>query len=113
MPTLKWVYRTDVTAVSPVRPGLLACVAPPFSPVSEPRLEWNVGLFSLDPDVAPCRSTRETSAEDNLTVAVIASETYQYFKHYMIILLLNKQTAHHIHMTLDKKRHTNKYLTTN
>lgn len=36
-----------------VRDGLLVCDVPPFSPVREPRLEWNVGLFSLDPDVAP------------------------------------------------------------
>lgn len=36
-----------------VRDDLLVCVVPPFSPVSEPRLEWNVGLFSLDPDAAP------------------------------------------------------------
>lgn len=50
--------------VSPVRDGLLVCVVPPFSPVSEPRLEWKVGLFSLDPDGAPCRSTRKkTSAQ--------------------------------------------------
>ncbi|TNN50794.1 hypothetical protein EYF80_039006 [Liparis tanakae] len=34
-----------------------ACGVAPFSPVSEPRLEWNVGLFSLDPDGAPCRRT--------------------------------------------------------
>lgn len=43
--------------VSPVR--LLVGVLPPFSPVSEPRLEWNGGLFSLDPDVAPCMSTQD------------------------------------------------------
>lgn len=29
------------------------CDVPPFSPVSEPLLEWKVGLFSLDPDAAP------------------------------------------------------------
>ncbi len=67
---IKWVYSTNVSIVSPVRDGLLECVVPPFSPVSEPRLEWNVGLFSLDPDAAPCRRTQETSAEDNLTVEV-------------------------------------------
>lgn len=56
-------------AVSPVRAGLvLVCVVPPFSPVKEPRLEWKVGLFSLDPDGAPYRITEETSAEDNRTV---------------------------------------------
>lgn len=50
-----------MSVVSPVRDGLLV---PPFSPVSDPRLEWNVGLFSLEPDAAPYRSTQETSAED-------------------------------------------------
>lgn len=30
------------------RPGLVDGVAPPFSPVKEPRLEWKVGLLSLD-----------------------------------------------------------------
>lgn len=44
-------------AISPVRDGLLPGVVPPFSPVSEPRLEWSAGLFSLDPDAAPCRTT--------------------------------------------------------
>lgn len=43
---------------SPVRDGLLLDVVPPFSPVSEPRLEWSGGLFSLDPDAAPCRDTQ-------------------------------------------------------
>lgn len=60
---IKRVYRTSVTAVSPVR--LPLCDVPPFSPVSEPLLEWKVGLFSLEPDAAPCRSTQETSAEEN------------------------------------------------
>lgn len=36
-----------------VRPGLQVCVVPPFSPVNEPRLEWKVGLLSLEPDAAP------------------------------------------------------------
>lgn len=80
-----------MSVVSPVRDGLLV---PPFSPVSDPRLEWNVGLFSLEPDAAPCRSTQETSAEDNSTVELtwwlicITSDTHSHFKHYRIRLLL-------------------------
>lgn len=35
------------------RAGFPESGVPPFSPLSEPRLEWNVGLFSLDPDAAP------------------------------------------------------------
>lgn len=80
-----------MSVVSPVLDGLLV---PPFSPVSDPRLEWNVGLFSLEPDAAPCRSTQETSAEDNSTVELswwlncITSDTHSHFKHYRIRLLL-------------------------
>ena len=97
MPTKTDNYRLKntqirkVSVVSPVREGLLV---PPFSPVSDPRLEWNVGLFSLEPDAAPCRSTQETSAEDNSTVEPswllisITSDTHSHFKHYRIILLL-------------------------
>lgn len=49
---------------SPVRDGLPVGVVPPFSPVSEPRLEWSGGLFSLEPDAAPCRDTQtQLSAE--------------------------------------------------
>lgn len=43
----------DAPRFGSVLDGLPEGVVPPFSPVSEPRLEWNVGLFSLDPDVAP------------------------------------------------------------
>lgn len=43
----------DPPRLGSVRDALLVCVVPPFSPVSEPRLEWKVGLFSLDPDAAP------------------------------------------------------------
>lgn len=43
----------DAPRLGSVRDGLQECVVPPFSPVSEPRLEWNVGLFSLEPDAAP------------------------------------------------------------
>lgn len=49
--------KQDCDGISPILVGLLACDVPPFSPVSEPRLEWKVGLFSLDPDAAPCRTT--------------------------------------------------------
>lgn len=43
----------DAPRFGSVRDGLLVCGVPPFSPVSEPRLEWNGGRFSLDPDGAP------------------------------------------------------------
>lgn len=49
--------RETLPTVLPVRDGLLVGAEPPFSPVSEPRLEWSGGLFSLDPDAAPCRKT--------------------------------------------------------
>lgn len=48
---------------SPVR--LLVCAVPPFSPVSEPLLEWKVVLLILDPDAAPCRRTHQRSAKKN------------------------------------------------
>lgn len=37
----------------------LGVVWPPFSPVREPRLEWKVGLFSLELD-APFRVKEES-----------------------------------------------------
>lgn len=88
-----------MAGVSPVRDGLLVCVVPPFSPVSEPRLEWKVGLFNLDPDGAPCRSTRETSAEDNFTVITLDTHTDAHREF---------NTTYHIHMDMNKNRSTNK-----
>ena len=44
---------------------VLVGVEPPFSPVRDPRLEWKVGLFSLEPAAAPCGrgpGTRQHSA---------------------------------------------------
>lgn len=43
----------SVSGSPPERAGLAAGVVPPFSPVRDPRLEWNGGLLSLDVD-APC-----------------------------------------------------------
>lgn len=90
-----------MAGVSPVRDGLLVCVVPPFSPVSEPRLEWKVGLFNLDPDGAPCRSTWQMSAEDNFIVITLDTHTDTHTHRGF-------NTTYHIHMDMNKNRSTNK-----
>lgn len=46
------------------RPGLVDGVAPPFSPVKEPRLEWKVGLLSLDVEPPSCPGVWPCSGQD-------------------------------------------------
>lgn len=84
----------NVIRDSPVR--LLVCAVPPFSPVSEPRLEWKVGLFIFDPDAAPCRRTRETSADTEVTA---------HWSHSDLNIFTCRQTGRNIH-------ETNEYFTT-
>lgn len=66
------------SGVSPVRDGLLVGVAPPFSLVNEPRLEWSGGLFSLDPDAAPCSNTQNQPSEPASFVIYINHKTSYY-----------------------------------